>query len=189
MDRCSVEGYHQRNPFACGLFPAIAVFFRCRQSSPGVTLTPEEEEHRALLYARLIYPGVLGLTEANGSLVLKSLNSLATTTVDDDANNNQDHDTALNLWIALLLIGLFLFLVIVIELRLTFRRFEIPTAFPVEFGMITFVSVLGGFAVFEDWRYVKEDGTWVLVIMAGFSIMTGIFIVGYAGWKAAVAGK
>ena len=90
MDRCSVEGYHQRNPFACGLFPAIAVFFRCRQSSPGVTLTPEEEKEGAVLYARLIYPGVLGLTEANGSLVLKSLNSLATTTVDDDANNNQD---------------------------------------------------------------------------------------------------
>lgn len=151
------------------------------------TKTDDDAENRPLLYARLIYPGLLGLTEANGSLILKSINSLATTTLDEDADKGSQ-STATILWFALFIIGLFLFLVIVLELRLTYRRFEIPTAFPVEFGMITFVSVVGGFAVFEDWQYVSEAGTWVAVILAGAAIMLGIFIVGYAGWRAAVAG-
>ena len=79
--------------------------------------------------------------------------------------------------------GVFIFLGIVTWLRLVYSRFEITAAFPVEFGMLTFASVVGGFAVFEDHQYVDTTLAWVWVSMACVLILGGIGIVAIASWK------
>jgi hypothetical protein len=163
-------------------------------AEPSTTGTGDKpagaEDHidpKSLLLARFIYPATLGAVEATGALVLKAINSLLTTiaTEDDEAANADDTDNDnIGLWVGLIGVGICLFLGIVVWLRLVYSRFEITGAFPVEFGMLTFGSVVGGFAVFQDYNFVNTTGQWVGVGCAGASILGGIGIVGWASWKA-----
>mmetsp|Transcript_16945 Transcript_16945/g.25075 ORF Transcript_16945/g.25075 Transcript_16945/m.25075 type:complete len:368 (+) Transcript_16945:86-1189(+) len=111
---------------------------------------------KTLLAARLIYPTSLGAIETVGLLILKAFNSLLTSAATGDEVDgkvaDQDFPNDIGLWIVLVILGILFFLLIVLFLRLTYSRFEITGAFPVEFGMLTFASVLGGFAVFQDYN-------------------------------------
>lgn len=143
---------------------------------------------RELLHARLLYPAALGTTEAVGALVLKAVNSLATSSVDEGHLSKNDDFDAAGLWVCLFVIGFFLFLMIIGWLRLVYRRFEISGAFPVEFGMLTFLTVVGGFAVFQDWRYVQGGWTsWCAVVLAGCAIVGGVLVVAVASWQEKVS--
>ena len=136
-----------------------------------------------LLTAGFIYPASLGATEAVGALILKAVNSLFTTLATDEDDPEEPANNHLSLWIGLLGVGVFIFAGIVTWLRLVYSRFEITAAFPVEFGMLTFASVVGGFMVFEDHQYVASAWAWVWVICASLLILGGIAIVGLASWK------
>lgn len=152
----------------------------------------DEIEPRALLFARFIYPASLGATEATGALILKAVNSLLTVIATDkdendgSTNADKDYPNDVGLWVGLIVVGVFLFLGIVLWLRLVYSRFEITGAFPVEFGMLTLASVVGGFAVFQDYHFVETAGQWAGVGVAGVCIIGGIAIVGYTSWRAKV---
>lgn len=140
----------------------------------------------SLLIAGFVYPASLGATEAVGALILKAVNSLLTTYATEEGEEGtqeEQEDVHLDLWIGLMGVGGFIFLGIVAWLRLVYSRFEITSAFPVEFGMLTFASVVGGFAVFEDHRYVDGGWAWVMVVLASLLILGGIAIVGIASWR------
>ncbi|CAB9512579.1 expressed unknown protein [Seminavis robusta] len=145
---------------------------------------PMQPSSLSLLLAGFIYPSSLGATEAVGALILKGVNSLFTTMATDEDTPEDEIDYHIDLWIGFLLVGVFIFAGIVIWLRLTYSRFQITAAFPVEFGMLTFASVVGGFAVFEDHQYVQGAGAWAGVICASLLILGGIAEVGYASWFA-----
>jgi len=137
-----------------------------------------------LLLAGFIYPSSLGATEAVGALILKGVNSLLTTMAYEEEDETVEVDSHLDLWIVFFGLGVFIFGGIVIWLRLTYSRFEITAAFPVEFGMLTFASVVGGFAVFEDHQYVEGTSDWAGVVAASLLILGGIATVGWASWDA-----
>jgi len=151
---------------------------------------PEEEESkpqpREVAIAGWLYPSALGATEATGALVLKAVNSLFYTSVSEEEEGEvteDDEGSNLGLWVVLYGVGAVLFVGIVIWLRLTYRRFEIPVAFPVEFGTLTLASVVGGFMVFQDHRAVEGVGAWAGVCASSLAIMGGISIVAVASKK------
>lgn len=166
-----------------------------------VTKDDEDEiDPKLLLVARLVYPLTLGTTEAVGALILKATNSLLTTiaVADDEESNSienpasdivQEESQNIGLWIVLIGLGTIIFLGIVMWLRLTYKRFEISGAFPVEFGMLTFGSVVGGFAVFQDYNFVTGKRTWAMVGIGIVSIVAGLVIVAVASWRATLNQK
>lgn len=150
--------------------------------------TEDDVPPKTLLAARLIYPTSLGAIETLGLLILKGFNSLLTSAATGDKADgkmaDEDFPNDIGLWIVLIILGVIFFLGIIMFLRLTYSRFEITGAFPVEFGMLTFSSVLGGFAVFQDYNYVTDAMTWVYIALASISILGGIGVVAYASWRA-----
>lgn len=164
-----------------------------KDSSPASMRDPNAGvDGTTLLIARFVYPVSLGATEAVGALVLKAVNSLLTTIATDEEEESasgiadKDYPDDLGLWIGLIVVGLFLFIGIVLWLRLVYSRFEITGAFPVEFGMLTFASVVGGFMVFQDYNFITSAKEWVGVTAAGLCILGGILTVAYATWQAKV---
>jgi len=157
---------------------------------------------KSYLFARLIYPTSLGAIEAAGTLVLKAVNSLFTNIITEDSESDistnttstlgsitqddtfQGESTNVGLWVGLLVIGILLFLGIVGWLRLVYRRFEISGAFPVEFGFVTFASVIGGFTVYQDYQFVNGTSAWVGIVCAGIIIICGIVLVAFSSWRA-----
>lgn len=158
--------------------------------SEDVENVDEDIPPKTLLSARLIYPSSLGAIETAGFLILKAFNSLLTSAATGDKVDgevaDQDYPNDIGLWIVLGILGAIAFIGIILFLRLTYSRFEITGAFPVEFGVLTFASVVGGFAVFQDYNYVTEAVTWVYISLASVSILGGIGLVGYASWRASL---
>lgn len=151
------------------------------------TVGPVEIPPMTRLLARFLYPSALGATEAAGALILKAINSLFTTIATDDPEGEavEDQDNGnLSLWIGLFGVGIFIFIGIVMWLRLTYTRFEITGAFPVEFGFLTFASVVGGFTVFQDYKFVNGTKEWLGVACAGVCILGGIGVTAYASFRA-----
>jgi len=150
------------------------------------------------LLARVIYPATLGMIETIGQLILKAINSLLTTSVfsedDKDSDNttssqsilaaDEDFPNDIGLWIALVIFGGIALIGIIKFLRLVYARFEITGAFPIEFGILTFSSVIGGFVVYRDYTYVTDSLTWCYIALASVSILGGISIVAYGSWEA-----
>jgi len=150
------------------------------------------------LLARVIYPATLGMIETIGQLILKAINSLLTTSVFSDDDKDSDNTTSsqsilaadedfpndIGLWIALVIFGGIALIGIIKFLRLVYARFEITGAFPIEFGILTFSSVIGGFVVYRDYTYVTDSLTWCYIALASVSILGGISIVAYGSWEA-----
>lgn len=160
--------------------------FRLGNAEDGENSTENDDiGPKTLLIARFTYPLSLGTIEAVATVILKAASSMATIIV---TNNNSEDDTSAGraLWIVLIIVGVILFLGIVLWLRLVYSRFEISGAFPVEFGMLTFASVLGAFLVYQDYNFITDAITWVGVGVACASILGGILIVAIASWKASL---
>jgi uncharacterized membrane protein YidH (DUF202 family) len=71
----------------------------------------------------------------------------------------------------------------VLFLRLVYRRYEITAAFPTEFGVLTFGSVVGGFLVYQDFRFLNNAADVLFVLLACALILGGIAVVGLASWR------
>jgi len=150
---------------------------------------------RMHLCASILYPATLGLIEAFGTAILKACSSLATDSVskascDEDSvaaantdDNDDDSNTAIFLLAILFPIGIIILFLIVTMLRLTYHRFEITTAFPVEFGLLTFVSLVWAFAVYQDNQYVSDTSTWIRISFGALSILIGISLCAFGSTK------
>lgn len=152
----------------------------------GADAVKKETDPKLLLAARLLYPSSLGAMEAAGTLILKAVNSLFTTIITDEDSDGADQEStnAVGLWVGLCIVGFLLFIGIVGWLRVVYRRFEISGAFPVEFGFVTFASVIGGFAVYQDHQFVNGASAWVGVVFGALLILSGIGLVAFSSWRA-----
>jgi hypothetical protein len=147
--------------------------------------------------ALIIYPSTLGILEAAGALLLNGINALFThiSNVDNDdepakvtvtgsVNKDEgDDEKYIGLWVGLYGVGIVIFAGIVLFLRLVYRRYEITAAFPTEFGVLTFGSVVGGFLVYQDFRFLNNAADVLFVLLACALILGGIAVVGLASWR------
>lgn len=128
---------------------------------------------RLALAMMVIYPTILGIFESLVQICLKAISSMLLKS--SAAAEEQENQIGKPLfWV--MVVGLCIGTVCVIMwLRKVYARFETTDGLPIEYGVVTTVSILAGLSVYQEVEYTDEGGEVAMAIAMG-CILVGIGI-------------